>query len=60
MSTPNVLTLAPAGVGDDVRAAAAALGDGDILVLENVRFEPGETENDPQLAAAFRKHANLN
>jgi phosphoglycerate kinase len=45
------VTLAPAVVGDDVRAFADNLGRGDVLVLENVRFEPGETSNDPELAA---------
>src|ERR1700691_5939971 len=37
----NVM-LAPAVVGDEVTALAEELRDGDILVLENVRFEPGE------------------
>jgi phosphoglycerate kinase len=45
------VTLAPAVVGDDVRAFADNLGRGDILVLENVRYEPGETKNDPGFAA---------
>jgi phosphoglycerate kinase len=37
-------------VGDDVEAETEALGAGDVLVLENSRFEPGETKNDPELA----------
>ena len=41
---------APAVVGDDVEAMAAELGAGELLVLENSRFEPGETANDPELA----------
>jgi phosphoglycerate kinase len=41
---------APAVVGEDVETMAAGLSPGDVLLLENVRFEPGETENDPQLA----------
>ena len=41
------VTLAPAVVGDDVRAFAENLVPGDVLMLENVRFEPGETKNDP-------------
>ena len=45
--------LAPAVVGDDVEAATRSLGDGDALLLENVRFEPGETKNDPELARAL-------
>ena len=42
--------LAPGVVGDEVRAAADELGPGDVLLLENVRFEPGETANDDALA----------
>jgi phosphoglycerate kinase len=45
--------LAPPGVGEDVAMLAAALKPGDILLLENIRFEPGETKNDPELAAAL-------
>ena len=31
------------------------LGPGDVLLLENTRFEPGETENDPKLAEGARR-----
>ncbi|HEU0250126.1 MAG TPA: phosphoglycerate kinase [Solirubrobacteraceae bacterium] len=44
------VTLSPEVVGVRSRALAEALGDGEILVLENVRFEPGETAGDPELA----------
>ena len=44
---------APAVVGDEVETMAAGLGPGEVLLLENVRFEPGETENDPRLAEAL-------
>jgi phosphoglycerate kinase len=44
------VTLAPGVVGDDVKAFSANLGPGDLLMLENLRFEPGETDNDPELA----------
>ena len=37
-------------VGDDVKAAAEALEPGGVLLLENTRWEPGETDNDPDLA----------
>jgi phosphoglycerate kinase len=53
------VTLAPAVVGDDVRAYADNLVSGDILVLENVRYEPGETKNDPDLAAALGSLADV-
>jgi phosphoglycerate kinase len=46
-------------VGAEVEAAAAALRDGELLLLENVRFEPGETENDPALAEALARLADL-
>jgi phosphoglycerate kinase len=42
--------LAPAVVGDEVKELAESLGAGEVLLLENVRYEPGETENDPGLA----------
>jgi phosphoglycerate kinase len=44
------VTLAPEVVGAHVRALADDLSNGEILVLENVRFMPGETSNDPELA----------
>ncbi len=53
------VTLAPDVVGEHVRALCEALGEGDLLVLENVRFEPGETRNDPQLAHALAGLADL-
>ena len=37
-------------VGPEVEAAVAAMENGDIIMLENVRFLPGETKNDPELA----------
>jgi len=52
------VTLAPGVVGEDVRAFAENLGRGDVLVLENVRYEPGETANDPQLAAQLAELAD--
>ena len=50
---------APAVVGEDVETMAAGLSPGDVLLLENVRFEPGETENDPELADALAALADL-
>jgi phosphoglycerate kinase len=37
-------------VGDQARQAAEALGDGQVLLLQNLRYEPGEEKNDPELA----------
>jgi len=45
------VTLAPAVVGPDVEPLARALAPGEMLMLENVRFEAGETANDPRLSA---------
>ena len=46
-------------VGDGIDLMAGALGPGDVMLLENTRFEPGETENDPELAAALAQLADL-
>jgi len=53
------VTLAPAVVGEQVTALAEELRDGEILVLENVRFEPGETTNDPEFAAELAALADV-
>jgi phosphoglycerate kinase len=45
--------LATDVVGPSARAAVAALSDGQACLLENLRFEPGETSNDPALADAL-------
>jgi phosphoglycerate kinase len=51
LGTP--VTLAPGVVGAEVDAAKAALTAGDVLLLENLRFDPGETANDPTFVAAL-------
>jgi phosphoglycerate kinase len=53
------VTQAPAVVGSEVESLAQALGEGELLVLENSRFEPGETKNDPELAAALARLAEV-
>jgi len=45
--------LAPAVIGDEVTKMAQELEDGEILMLENVRFEAGETNNDDTLSASL-------
>jgi phosphoglycerate kinase len=50
---------APEVVGERASAMAANLGPGELLLLENSRFEPGETKNDPELAAALAQLADL-
>ncbi len=46
-------------VGDDAMAKAAALKDGEILLLENVRFHKEETKNDPVFARKLASMAEL-
>jgi phosphoglycerate kinase len=46
-------------VGEDARAKADALEPGGVLVLENTRWEPGETENDPELAEKLASLADI-
>jgi len=62
-------------VGEDARSKAASLEAGDVLLLENLRYEAGETQNDPEFAkqladfadfyindafgACHRKHASI-
>jgi phosphoglycerate kinase len=57
--TDGDVVLAPAVVGEDVRGFAENLARGDILMLENVRYEPGETKNDPELAAELASLADV-
>jgi phosphoglycerate kinase len=53
------VALAPAVVGPEVLARARALAPGDVLMLENVRYEPGETKNDGELAAQLAALADV-
>ena len=46
-------------VGEKAEAAAAALKDGEILVLENVRFQSEEEANDPVFAARLARLADV-
>jgi phosphoglycerate kinase len=50
---------APEVVGPEVRRGAARLEPEEIIVLENTRFEPGETRNDAALAAELASLADL-
>ena len=53
------VTMAADVVGPDAAAKAAALRPGEILLLENTRFEKGETKNDPELAKRMAAMADL-
>ncbi|KAF0818870.1 Phosphoglycerate kinase [Bacillus sp. ZZV12-4809] len=45
--------------GDSVKAMVDKLSEGDVLLLENVRFYAGEEKNDPELAKAFAELADV-
>ena len=49
------VTLAEDTVGESAKAAVAAVGDGEIVLLENVRFNAAETSKDDATRAAFAK-----
>jgi len=44
------IIMAPDSVGEEVNKLKAGLREGDVLLLENVRFHPGETANDPEFS----------
>ena len=46
-------------VGESAKSLAADLKDGEVLLLENVRYEKGETKNDPELSKKFADLAEL-
>jgi phosphoglycerate kinase len=46
-------------VGPEVTAAVDAMQPGDVILLENTRFHPGETKNDPELAKQLAALADL-
>lgn len=45
--------------GDSVKALIDTMSEGDVLLLENVRFYAGEEKNDPELAKAFAELADV-
>lgn len=45
--------------GDDAKAKAAALKDGDVMLLENTRYIKGETKNDPELSKDLASMADI-
>jgi phosphoglycerate kinase len=51
--------LAPGARGSEVQKLVDQLGPGDVMLLENIRYEPGETKNDPELAAALAELADV-
>lgn len=75
LKVDNDIFMAEDVVGEDAKAKAAAMKEGDVLLLENLRYEAGETENDMVFAeklasfaefyvndafgACHRKHASI-
>ena len=53
------VSFAPDCVGKDAAAAVEAMKAGDVLLLENVRFYPGEEANDPTFAKALAENGDL-
>jgi phosphoglycerate kinase len=51
--------LAPAVVGPQVEPLVASSSPGDVVLLENLRFEPGETKNDPAFAVNLSELGNV-
>ena len=49
----------PECVGPQADSAVASLKTGEILLLENLRFNPGEKKNSPEFAAQLAKHADV-
>ncbi len=45
------VSFIPASSGPEVEAAVEALGEGEVVLLENIRFDPREKKNDPEFAA---------
>ena len=46
-------------IGPDAKAKAAALNDGDVMILENIRFHAEETKNDPAFAKELASMADI-
>ena len=51
--------FSPDCVGDEANRAVEELGNGEVLVLENLRFHDGETKNDPAFARELAAHGEI-
>lgn len=55
----KAVMFAPDCIGKDVDAMKQALKDGDVLLLENLRFHAGEEKNDPEFAKQLASHCDV-
>ena len=53
------VAFVPETIGEAATAARAALQDGDVMLLDNVRFDKKEKKNDPEFAKALLGNAKL-
>ncbi len=53
------VALAPQVIGPTAASMAASLDVGDVMMLENLRFEPGETTNSPALAVELTEMVDV-
>jgi phosphoglycerate kinase len=55
----STVRLAPDCIGEEVEAIIAAMGPGDVVLLENLRFHKEETDNDPGFAQKLARLADV-
>jgi phosphoglycerate kinase len=53
------VTMAPDCIGEETAGIARSLQPGGVLLLENLRFHPGEQANDAEFAASLATHGHL-
>lgn len=53
------VAFASDSIGAPAHDAVAAMKDGDVLLLENTRFHPGEEKNDPEYARALAQNGDI-
>lgn len=56
---PNPIRFVDDCIGDEPAAQAGSLRPGEILLLENLRFHKGETDNDPGFAAQLARYGDI-
>ena len=55
----KTVTKLDSSIGEDVKKTIASMTNGEIVLLENVRFHPGEEKNDANLAKEFADLADV-